>query len=80
MVDGLDELLVMFPEEDDVGPPKKSRPNKESPGFDCLGGAETFVDDGLTAGAPVVLGLAGGGGISPKRSACGTARCNGAFG
>ena len=81
VVDGVDETLVRFPGGDGAGPPKKSRPNNESAGFDCLGGADSFVDDCLVAGIPVVLSLVnGGGGISPKISAFGTARCSGAFG
>lgn len=79
-VDGIDETLVKFPGGVEAGPPKKSSPSKESAGFDCLGGAETFAGDDLTADAPVVLGLVGGGGISPKISAFGAARCDEAVG
>lgn len=45
---------------------KKSRPKRESAGFACLGGSETFGGDGRTEGASVVLGRAGGDGIWPK--------------
>ena len=51
------------------GAPKKSKPRRESPCFCCLGGAATsFGGGGRTLGVSVVLGRAGGVGISPNRS------------
>ena len=52
----------------DCGPPKKSRPSNESAAFCCFGGAG-FSGGGARAPAvSVVLGRAGGSGISPNRS------------
>ena len=57
------------------GPPKKSRPSRESPGLVGFGGAVALIGGGLVPGVSVVLGLAGGvGASSPKRSTFGTAR------
>lgn len=56
----------------ELGVPKKSSPNKELSGFDCLGGAAKFSGGGREPGTSVVLGLAGGDGASsPKRSTAG---------
>ena len=60
----------------DGGPPKKSRPNKESPGLVCFIETEDFGGGGRTPGVSVVLGLAGGVGAStssPNRSTFATA-------
>ena len=56
----------------ELGLPKKSSPNKELSGFDCLGEAVRFRGGGRVPGTSVVLGLAGGNGASsPKRSTTG---------
>ena len=66
--DDVDETLVGLAVAADGEPPKKSRPNKEFAGSACL------VDEPVLAGAErvfgvsVVLGLAGGDGISPNIS------------
>ena len=52
--------------------PKKSSPSKDSPGLFCLGGGGTAVLACGLDGISVVLGLAGGSGVSsPKRSMAG---------
>lgn len=69
--DGVEETLLDLPIAADGGPPKKSRPSKEFPGSGC------FVDVPILAGVDrmfavsVVLGLAGGDGISPNISGVG---------
>ncbi len=50
------------------GAPKKSRPSRESAAFVCFGAAVVLGGGGLEIGVSVVLGLAGGGGTSSKRS------------
>lgn len=53
----------------ELGVPKKSSPNKELSGFNCLGGPVRFRGGGRVPGTSVVLGLAGGDAASsPKRS------------
>lgn len=66
-LDGVEAELDGLPEVADGGPPKKSRPSKESAAFTCLGGAEAF-GGACRPGTSVVLGLAGGSGTSPNRS------------
>lgn len=61
------------PEGADDGPPKKSRPKRESAGFDDLGGGAVLDGKGRVLGVSVVLGLAGGAGMSPNMSTCGAA-------
>ncbi len=72
-VAGVDVALDGLPDGADDGPPKKSSPNNESAGFDCLGGAE-FFGGGRPPVTSVVLGRAGGAGTSPNRSTVGAAR------
>ena len=67
-VAGVDAALDGLPEDADGGPPKKSSPNNESAGFDCLGGAVFLGGGGRLPATSVVLGLAGGAGTSPNRS------------
>ena len=62
-LEGLDEL--------EGGPPKKSRPSRESAAFAGLGAADNFGGGGLAPGVSVVFGLVGGAGTSPNRSNCG---------
>lgn len=51
------------------GPPKKSKPRRESPCFCCFGGpAASFMGGGRTLGVSAVLGRAGGIGMSPNKS------------
>lgn len=70
--DGVEETLLDLAVAAEGGPPKKSRPSKEFPG-----GSGCFVDVPVLAGvdrmfgASVVLGLAGGDGISPNISGVG---------
>lgn len=68
--EGVEAELDGLPDVADSGPPKKSRPSKESAALVCLGGAEAFGGAGRP-GASVVLGLAGGSGTSPNRSTAG---------
>lgn len=70
--DGVEAELDGLPDVADGGPPKKSRPSKESAALACLGGADAFGGAGRLA-ASVVLGLAGGSGTSPNRSTGGAA-------
>lgn len=71
--EGLEKGPDGIPEGAGCGTPKKSRPKRESAGFACLGGVDTFGWDGRIAGASVVLGRAGGDGICPKVSGLGWA-------
>ena len=71
--DGVEEELEGLPEVVDGGPPKKSRPSRESAAFVGLGGWELLEGAGRVPGVSVVLGLAGGSGTSPKRSMFGAA-------
>lgn len=69
---GVDAALEGLAEELDGGPPKKSRPKRESPCFCCFAGpAAAFPGGGRTVGVSVVLGRAGGIGTSPNKSICG---------
>ena len=70
--DGVESELDCLADDADGGPPKKSRPSKESAALVCLGGAEAFGGAGRP-GTSVVLGLAGGSGTSPNRSTGGAA-------
>lgn len=70
--DGVEAELDGLPDVADDGPPKKSRPSKESAALACLVGAETF-GGADRPGTSVVLGLAGGSGTSPNRSTGGAA-------
>ncbi len=72
-VPGVDVALDGLPEGAEAGPPKKSSPNNESAGCDCLGGAVFFAGGGRPPATSVVLGLAGGAGTSPNRSTFGAA-------
>lgn len=57
----------------DVPPPKKSKPNNESPALVCFGGAgSAFGGTCLPTGGPV-LARGGAGDMSPKRSMAGCA-------
>ena len=67
---GVEVELEGLAEEVVDGPPKKSRPSKESEVFVGFGAAADFAGGGLTVGVSVVLGLTGGAGTSPKRSTC----------
>lgn len=70
---GVDEEVAGLPPEAEGGPPKKSRPSKESAAFDCLRGPVALGGGGRAPGVSVVLGLTGGSGTSPKRSTGGAA-------
>ena len=70
--DGVEAELDGLPDVVDGGPPKKSRPSKESAALACLGGAEAF-GGAVRLGISVVLGLVGGSGTSPNRSIGGAA-------
>lgn len=74
-IDGVDEALDGLAEAVEGELPKKSRPIKELLGSDCLEGAEAFGGVGRVPGVSVVLGLAGGVGISPKMSGLGAGLC-----
>ena len=54
-----------------AGPPKKSIPKSESEAFVCLGAGGSLGGGGRELGVSVVLGLAGGSGMSPNKSICG---------
>ena len=73
VVTGVDATLDGLPEEVGGGPPKKSSPNNESAGFDCLDGAAFLGGGGRPPATSVVLGLTGGAGTSPNRSTSGVA-------
>lgn len=69
---GVDVALGGLSDVAEGGPPKKSKPSNESPGFCCLGGAAVaFGRGGRVVGGSVVLGRAGGVGTSPNRSTFG---------
>ena len=70
--DGVEAELDGLPEVADGGPPKKSRPSKESAALACLGAAKAFGGPSRPM-TSVVLGLAGGAGTSPNRSTGGSA-------
>lgn len=61
-------VLLGFPAACGAGPPRKSRPSKESAGLVVLGGAIALGGGGRAPTVSVVLGLAGGDDISPKMS------------
>ena len=68
---GVEDALAGLTDAAAGGPPKKSRPKRESPGFVCLGGggaAAGFGGGGRALGVSVVLGRAGGVGTSPNKS------------
>lgn len=68
------EVVLEGPAEEAVGgAPKKSNPRSESPCFCCFGGAGTaaFGGGGRVLGVSVVLGRAGGVGMSPNKSMLG---------
>lgn len=66
------EALEGLAYEAEGGAPKKSSPRSESPCFCCLAGLGAALEGGgWTPGVSVVLGRAGGVGISPKRSTFG---------
>ena len=71
-LDGVEAELDGLPDVADGGPPKKSRPSKESAALACLGGAVVF-EGADRPGTSVVLGLAGGSGTSPNKSTAGAA-------
>lgn len=52
-------------------PPRKSRPNSESPAFVCFGGAASALGGGARAAGGPVLDRGGAGVASPKRSITG---------
>ena len=52
------------------GPPKKSRPSRESDAFVGFEVVEDFGAGGCAPGVSVVLGRAGGEGTSPNKSIC----------
>ena len=73
MLPGVEAALEGLAEDVEGGPPKKSRPRSESPCFCCFGGAaEAFGGGGRVFGVSVVLGRAGGVGMSPNKSTFGT--------
>lgn len=64
-----DAALAGLAEGAEGGPPKKSSPNNESPCFCCFGGAAASLEGGgRMSGVSVVLGRAGGVGMSPNKS------------
>lgn len=72
MLPGVELAPAGFIEEVEGGPLKKSRPRSESPCFCCFGGATAaFGGGGRVLGVSVVLGRAGGVGMSPNRSTVG---------
>ena len=68
--EGVDTELAGLAEAAAGGPPKKSRPSKESEALVVFGATAVFGGDALVPGVSAVLGLAGGSGTSPKRSIC----------
>ena len=80
-VTGFAEALEGLFEGADGGPPKKSSPNNESPGFVWdFGGAGDFGGRARALGMSVVLGRTGGDTSSPKMSIVGAALGTGANG
>jgi hypothetical protein len=73
--DGVEETLLGLPATADGGPPKKSRPSKEFAGSEGLVDVAVLAGNDRTPGVSVVLGLAGGDGISPNISGLGTFAC-----
>jgi hypothetical protein len=69
--DGVEELVDGLPAAPAGEPPKKSRPSKEFPASSCFVDAVVFGGKARTLGVSVVLGLAGGDGISPNISVFG---------
>lgn len=66
---GVDVALDGLAEDVEGGPPKKSKPRRESPCFCGFARAATiFGGGGRTLGVSVVLGRAGGVGTSPNKS------------
>ena len=66
--EGVEAELDGLAEDVGGGAPKKSRPSSESAAFVCFGAAVVFGGGGLVPAISVVLGLAGGAGISSNRS------------
>lgn len=77
--EGVDAELDGLPDAEAGGPPKKSRPSRESAALVCFGGGLLLGGGGRAPVVSVVLGLAGGAGTSPNRSIGGAAFGGGAI-
>lgn len=65
---GLEAALDGRPGFADCDPPKKSIPNRDSPGLVALGAEIEAAGDGFVLGRSAVFGRTGGVKSSPKRS------------